>query len=128
MTTAYVYTYDSAGRLKTVTKGGAAYSSYNYDSNSNRTSGVTAGTAFTATYDDQDRILTYNTNTYSYNANGEMISKQVGSATPTSYEYNQLGNLKKVTLPSSSVISYSLDGYQRRAIRQVDALPRDFYT
>ncbi|MFM6928980.1 MAG: RHS repeat-associated core domain-containing protein [Bdellovibrio sp.] len=26
------------------------------------------------------------------------------------------------------MISYSLDGYQRRAIRQVDALPRDFYT
>lgn len=128
VTTAYVYTYDTAGRLKTVTKGGAAYSSYNYDSNSNRTSGVTAGTAFTATYDDQDRILTYNTNTYGYNANGELTSKQVGTATPTTFEYNQFGNLKKVTLPTSSVIQYSLDGHQRRSIRQVGTSPREFYT
>ena len=56
----YGYSYDSGGRLTAVTKDSSAYSSYTYDGgsggNSNRTSGSTAGTSFTATYDAQDRL------------------------------------------------------------------------
>jgi RHS repeat-associated protein len=38
-----------------------------------------------------------------------------------------LGNLKKVTLSNGAVISYALDGFQRRSIRQVGVSPREFY-
>jgi YD repeat-containing protein len=53
----YQYTYDLAGQLTGVTLDGAAWESYAYDANGNRTSWTDpwgAGTA--ATYDAQDRL------------------------------------------------------------------------
>lgn len=49
--------YDLAGRLTTVTRGGAPLAEYTYDANGNRTSVTTTAGTTTATYDAQDRIL-----------------------------------------------------------------------
>jgi RHS repeat-associated protein len=126
-TNAYAYTYDSAGRLTAVTKNSSAYGSYSYDANSNRTSGSQAGTSVTATYDAQDRLSTYNTKTYSYNLNGERTSVY-DSATlaTTSYTYDALGNLKTVTLPSSTV-TYTLDGLMRRISKKVGSTVKAYW-
>jgi RHS repeat-associated protein len=117
-TTTWDYTYDDAGRLTQVLKNSAAYSSYTYDDNGNRVSGKTAGTSFTATYDDQDRILTYNSRNYSYNANGDIT--QYGSGTTNNtYTFDALGKLKAATTTAGANLAYSLDGLGRR-IRKTD--------
>jgi len=113
----YAYTYDKAGRLTAVKKNGAPFSSYTYDSNSNRTSATTASGTVNGTYDAQDRLLTYgntsSSTSYTYTANGELASQAVGTHT-TTYTYDVLGNLIKVTLPSGTVITYLIDPENHR--------------
>lgn len=118
----YVYTFDPAGRLTTVTKNGSALSSYTYDSNSNRTSQTISGVTKTATYDEQDRLRTWGTKTYTYNDAGELTQVSDSSTSPasiTTYTYDAFGNMKSVTLPSGAQIAYLLDGENRRVVKKV---------
>ena len=115
--TTYGYSYDTAGRLSAVSKDAVAASSYTYDSNGNRT--ARTGPALTASYDAQDRLTSYGGTTYSYTANGELLSKANGAQT-TAYQYDVLGNLLKVTLPSANVIDYLIDGQNRRVGKKVN--------
>lgn len=123
--TSYSYSYDSSGRLDAVLKDGLPFSEYNYDSNSNRISGISSGQTFTATFDDQDKILNYNSNSYTYNANGEMISKQ-DSLGGTNYSYDAFGNLKGVSLPNGNNVNYLLDGDDRRMLKLVNGSPINY--
>ncbi len=118
-TNTYEYTYDVAGRLTQVLKNSAPYSSYVYDSNGNRISGVTAGVAFTATYDDQDRMLTYNSRIYSYNANGDVAQIQWSPTQTSSYVYDAFGTLKSAITSSGNSLVYSYDGLNQR-VRKMD--------
>jgi len=95
----YNYTYDLAGRLIEVRKDGILSSRYTYDANGNRFNYTGSGGAVTGTYDDRDRLMQYSAATYTYTANGELLSKINGSET-TSYHYDVLGNLLNVTLGS----------------------------
>jgi RHS repeat-associated protein len=115
-TNSYTYTYDSVGRLTDAVKNSVVVSHYNFDSNSNRTSGSVAGASFSATYDAQDRVSTFGVFTYTHNLNGEMTQKTDGTNT-TNYTYDEFGNLKTVTLPSTTVISYQYDGRNRRVAK-----------
>ncbi|MFZ5724648.1 MAG: RHS repeat-associated core domain-containing protein [Pseudomonadota bacterium] len=107
-----VYGYDLAGRLQTVTKNGVQVESYSYDANGNRTGG---------TYDDQDRLLAYGANTYTWTANGELDAK-VNAAGTTDYSYDVYGNLQSVTLPDGTPITYLADGRNRRIGKQVNGV------
>jgi RHS repeat-associated protein len=120
-TTAYTYTFDSAGRLTAVKKAGTAISSYSYDQNSNRTLATTSAGTVNGTYDAQDRLLTYGTASYAYTANGELASKTVGSQV-TTYQYDALGNLTTVTLPNGTAISYIIDADSYRVGKEVNGL------
>jgi RHS repeat-associated protein len=117
--TIYSYTYDQAGRLATVKQNGAAFSSYTYDSNSNRLTATTSTGTVAGTYDAQDRLLTYGNASYTYTANGELASQTIGSQT-TSYTYDAVGNLTAVTLPSGTKITYLIDAKNRRVGRVVN--------
>ncbi|HEX7675755.1 MAG TPA: hypothetical protein VF412_16380, partial [Bdellovibrio sp.] len=108
-TDVYDYTYDSNGRLTQVLKNSAAYSSYTYDSNGNRTSGSIAGSSFTASYDDQDRMTAFNGKTYSYNANGDLTNVQLTSTTANTFTYDALGKLKSANMAGTSSPTYSYD-------------------
>ena len=112
-TNTWDYTYDLAGRLTTVALNGSAYESYTYDANSNRLTVEKSNGTTSATYDDQDRLLTYGPWTYTYTANGELATKTNGTET-WSYTYDVFGNLKRVDLPSGDVIEYLVDGHNRR--------------
>ncbi|HJW94093.1 MAG TPA: RHS repeat-associated core domain-containing protein [Thermoanaerobaculia bacterium] len=118
-TTTRAYGYDDAGRLAIVTENGASVASYTYDVNSNRLSRATASGIQSGTYDDQDRVTSYGGATFSYNANGEIVSK-TAPAGVTSYRYDSFGNLVGVTLPNGLVIDYILDGKNRRVAKKVN--------
>ncbi|RYF63590.1 MAG: hypothetical protein EOO39_28250, partial [Cytophagaceae bacterium] len=122
ITNVYAYTYDSVGRLSTVFKNGLAYSSYSYDSNSNRTSGATGGVPFTATYDAQDRLLTYNAKTYTYNANGDRTQVIYPDATTQDYTWDAIGNVKSVKLQDGRLTVHHLDGENRHVALFVDGV------
>ena len=106
--------YDAAGRLITVNRNGSLHESFTYDSNGNRTNNG-------AVYDNQDRLTSLDATSYSYTANGELLTK-VNGADTTSYTYDVLGNLINVTLPSGNVIEYIVDGSNRRIGKKVDGV------
>ncbi len=108
----YDYFYDFSGRLIAVNRDGVLDESFAYDQNGNRTNNG-------AVYDDQDRLINNNSASFSYTDNGELLSKTVGSNV-TAYNYDVLGNLMSVTLPSGSLIEYVVDGSNRRIGKKVD--------
>ena len=117
------YEYDARGRLELVTTEGTAWVLYTYDENGNRLTRQTSGGGFEggASYDDQDRLLTYAGATYTYSANGDLETKTVGGQT-TTYTYDALGNLRHVTLPGGTAIDYVIDPENRRVGKQVDGV------
>jgi RHS repeat-associated protein len=120
-TNTFVYFYDLAGRLTGVTENGKVVSSYTYDTNSNRTKATTTSGTATATYDAQDRLLTYGTTSYTYTANGELASQKVGTQT-TTYTYDVLGNLIAATLPNGTKITYLIDASNRRVGKELNGV------
>ena len=115
------YGYDLAGRLTTVTRGAAPLASYSYDANGNRTSVTTSAGTITATYDDQDRILTFGDRTYTHTAHGEVRSWADASGT-TTLTYDVQGNLLAVNLPSGNTVEYVVDARNRRIGRKVNGV------
>ncbi|HKU17928.1 MAG TPA: RHS repeat-associated core domain-containing protein [Candidatus Saccharimonadales bacterium] len=115
-TTTWLYGYDADGRLNAVTENGLPVASYGYDQNGNR---VSVNAAIIASYDNQDRLLTFGSNSYSYNANGELLTKANSTGT-TSYTWDALGNLLGAKLPSGTAITYLYDGQNRLVGKQVN--------
>ena len=125
VTRTYDYTYDARGRLVDVTRDGSAWRHYDYDSNGNRMGATEDATSVTADYDVQDRIVSYGSTTFQHNAMGQRSSKTAGSDT-TTYDYDELGNLMEVFLPTKTV-SYVVDGLNRRVARKVDGTVTNRY-
>jgi RHS repeat-associated protein len=118
-TTAYGYTYDTAGRLAQIAVNGVTSATYTYDSNGNRLGYTGPDGTFSATYDAQDRLTQYGSVTYTYTDSGDLSSRSDGGQT-TGYVYDVLGNLIQVTLPDSTQISYLVDGRNRRIGKRVN--------
>src|SRR5574337_478099 len=114
--TTFDYSYDLAGRLSQVQQNGSTTASYTYDSNGNRLTGP--GLTSAPIYDDQDRLLQYGPNRYTYTANGELATKTVGSNL-TTYTYDELGSLTRVVLPGGAQIDYLIDGQNRRIGKKI---------
>ncbi|WP_375773297.1 hypothetical protein NR798_21260 [Archangium gephyra] len=119
----YVYTYDTAGRLETVRKDGTLMTQATFDNgapgNGNRTSLMQAGSTRAASYDAQDRLLTYGDTTCFYGANGDLQARQAGART-TAYTYDAWGNLLSVTLPEGTRLDYLVDARDRRVGRKIN--------
>ncbi len=118
-TDTYSYTYDTVGRLTEVKQNGLTIALYSYDQNGNRLNKTGPTGTQSGTYDNQDRLLTYNDSTYAYTANGELASK-TNTNTSTSYTYDVLGNLLNATLPGGAQVDYVIDGAQRRVGKKVN--------
>ncbi len=120
-TTVWNYSYDSAGRLWQVMQNGVLTATYGYEANGNRDSVATPSGTRTATYDDQDRLLTYGTLTYTYTANGSLQSKtDTTTGQVTTYTYDGQGNLRHVGLPDGRAIDYVIDSENRRVGKKVN--------
>jgi RHS repeat-associated protein len=113
------FVYDEQGRLKRVTSAGTTISEYDYDPNGNRTAHRWLGGSVAATYDDQDRLLTYGDTIYTYTPDGDLRTKTVGSAT-TTFDYDGFGTLQRVTLPGGTAVEYVIDPAGRRTGRKVN--------
>jgi len=121
VTTAIDYSFDLAGRLETVTADGVLDAAYAYDANSNRTGCTTATGILSGDYDNQDRLLSYAGNRYSYTANGELQGKtDITTNQTVHYKYDVLGNLIQATLPDGTQIDYLIDGLNRRIGKKVN--------
>jgi RHS repeat-associated protein len=121
VTDVWDYTYDPAGRLQEVHRNSARLSRYEYDANGNRLKHITPTQTVTATYDAQDRLLTYGDIAYTYTANGDLATKTQNGQT-VHYEYDELGNLVKVTLADGIAIEYVIDGQNRRVGKKVNGV------
>jgi RHS repeat-associated protein len=74
-----------------------------------------------ATYDAQDRLLTYGNLTYTYDANGSLQSKtDTSTGQVTSYVYDGQGNLRHVDLPDGRTLDYIIDSENRRVAKKIN--------
>ena len=117
------YDRDASGRLISATRDGNAVT-YGYDANGNL---LSAG-GVTGTYDGQDRLLTWGTTQYTYLASGERATKTAG-ADVTAYDWDARGDLRGVTLPDATKLTYTVDGLGRRVAvhRGTDVIARYVY-
>ena len=117
----YDYTYDPAGRLLRVSTDGTVTAAYTYDGNGNRLSKTTPNGTELGSYDAQDRVLTYGKFSYTYTANGELVTKtDTSTGQITTYSYDAMDNLRGVTLPDGRVIEYLIDGMDRRIGKKIN--------
>ena len=120
-TVVWNYSYDQAGRLWQVMQNGTLTATYLYDANGNRLSRTTLSGTDTATYDAQDRLLTYGKWAYAYDANGSLQSKtDTSNGQVTTYSYDAQGNLRHVGLPDGRSIDYLVDSEDRRVAKKVN--------
>ena len=111
--------YDHAGRLTKVTRDGTPVHIYHYGPNGSRTSHTGPSGTTTGTYDDRDRLVHYGDTDYTYNAAGDLTQKS-GPQGKTQYDYDAFGNLRGVTQPDGTKITYIIDGENRRVGKKVD--------
>jgi RHS repeat-associated protein len=120
----WTYTYDAIGELTH-----AVFAStnpdvpdqdetYNYDAVGNRTSTVINGVTTLYTTNDVNEYTQVGGTTYTYDANGNMISATDASGT-TTYTYHQNNQLVGVTTPDGDDSTYIYDaiGYQVSSIQ-----------
>ncbi len=115
------YTYDLAGRLETVTRGGVV-TEYLYDANGNRTSIEVDGVEIAAAkYDAQDRIQSHGDLEFEQTASGDLLRRTNG-AEALELTYDGLGNLLTAVASdakTAKTVDYTIDGLGRRVGKQV---------
>lgn len=107
------FAYDPTDRLTAMTSPTLPAESYAYDSVGNRTS-----SHLSATYTHQpvNKLTQTSTASYSYDNNGNLISKNDGTGTWT-YAWDYENRLKQVTRPDGVTVSYKYDALGRRIQR-----------
>ena len=94
---------------------------YNYDSNGNRLSLMTANNTITATHDDQDRLKSYGIYQYEYTNSGNLKTRLNTQTKATNqYRYDSFGNLRQAILSNNTTIDYLIDGRHRRIGKKVN--------
>jgi RHS repeat-associated protein len=116
----FAYTYDGKGQLAEVQRDAAVVETYGYDANGNRTSANVGGTSITATYDAQDRLLTYGGASFTFTPSGRLASRTSGGT--SSFEYDAAGNLLHAALSDGTDVTYLIDPGLRRIGRDVDGV------
>ena len=117
----YRYSYDSVGRLRTVTKDGALVEEYRYNAVGTRIYEMNALRGISGrsmSYSAEDRLLTAGGATYQYDVDGYLTTKTQGGSL-TTYAYSSRGESLHVVLPDSRVIEYVHDPLGRRIAKKI---------
>ena len=120
----YEYSFNTIGYLTKVKRNGIVTNEYVYDDNGNRTMQLMTNALMTidsvhATYDEQDRLISYGSAQYIYTSTGNLSMKIEGIDT-THYTYDAFGNLLNVSLPNGDIIDYIVDGLNRRIEKRIN--------
>ena len=107
------YTYDAVDRLTGVANFEIPTESYSYDDVGNRTASHLSPSYG---YQPFNKLTSTATVTYSYDNNGNLVSKTDVSGTST-FSYNEENRLTQVVLPAGLTVSYKYDGLGRRIQR-----------
>ncbi|WP_188108613.1 RHS repeat-associated core domain-containing protein [Sulfurimonas lithotrophica] len=94
---------------------------YTYDANGNRVSATVNGVTTSAYYTLDDQTEVYGDNTYTYDEDGQLVSKQNSLGT-TTYTYNTYGTLTGVTLEDGTTIKYHLNPLNQRIAKEVNGV------
>ncbi len=117
------YTYDAVDRLTNVTNFEAPAENYSYDGVGNRTA-----SHLSASYGYQpfNKLTSTASATYTYDNNGNLISKTDASGT-TTFTFNEENQLTQVALPSGLTVNYKYDGLGRRIQRTTSSGANERY-
>ena len=120
-TSTTTYTYDGSDRLTSVMVDGQLAERDTYDAAGDRTSTTSPAGTVAATYDARDRLQAWGGRTYTWSADGTLasISATTGS---TTFEYDELGDLRSVLLPGGRMVTYVVDADGQRVGREVGGL------
>ena len=104
----YKYNYDVDGQLIAVDENGVTIESYVYDINGNRASWTSAGQTHSATYDDDDHIITVDGEAYEHSQDGFLWKTPSGELV-----YNSRGELREYISSDGNSVRYRYDGLHR---------------
>ena len=113
------YTYNSADLLAKVGVDGRILEADTYDPAGNRTALRTPAGQISATYNAADQLVTWGRQSYSWSTNGN-LARVTDSTGTTSFSFDDLGRLRRVTLPGGRSITYLVDAQGQRVGRQVN--------
>jgi RHS repeat-associated protein len=117
------YAYDSLYRLSSADHPVQADEAYTYDKVGNR---KTSAQFSNWSFDANNRLLSYNGTTFTYDQNGNTLSKTKDAQT-TSYTYDFENRLIAGTVPAGGLsLSYSYDPFGKRLSKTVDGVTK-FY-
>lgn len=142
------YEYDRSGRIKSVRDGNNnVIEVHSFGENGTRTAWYEGGRWFLAStpsndagYDVRDQLVwltrTDGTTTeyseYTWSRAGRLESRRDdcdGQSRFTSYQYDEVGQLRQATVPprtgtgAPKVVSYDIDGLNRRTVRRINGVP-----
>ncbi len=134
--TASTRTFDSGGRLLTVSEAGKARISLDYDTTNHLSAAHYAGTLIRFTTDSNGRITAMQDGAgrslaYTYNGSGRLSKQTNADGASVSYQYDSAGNLTSIAWAGgTTAIAYSGDaGFQRVAsVTTPDGAVRQYAT
>jgi RHS repeat-associated protein len=116
--TTTTYTYDGSDRLASVAVNGVSTETETYDAAGNRTASRTPSGMTKATYDARDRLVTSGAATYAWASDGTLAQRADASGM-TKFSFDDLGQLRGVTLADGQAVTYLIDADGRRIGREV---------
>jgi RHS repeat-associated protein len=118
----YAYTYDSLGRLTSVSQNGLVVEEYQYGPNGTRTYEQNALRGIpgrTLSYSEEDHLLTAEDTSYQYDVDGFLTARTQGGQT-TLFNYSSRGELLSVAFPDGRLIEYVYDPLGRRIAKKLN--------
>jgi YD repeat-containing protein len=113
------YTYNSADLLSKVIVNGRSVETDNDDNAGNRTSVTTPAGTTRATYNADNQLVRWAKASYSWAPDGS-LTRLTDAAGTTSYSFDDLGELRHVTLPDGESVTYLVDAQGQRVGREVN--------